>query len=119
MWAIHHTALVRGAPPRRAVGIRRPAHFAGMPPKPRTDRAPASLRRRFLRSRLALLAAALLMAPAIAADIPVTSASLRVEAGAVPLSEEFDVTLTPAHEQAHDNDIPLYYTIDFELEQTR
>jgi len=66
-----------------------------------------------------MLAAALLMAPAIAADIPVTSASLRVEEGAVLLSAEFDFTLTPALEQALDKGIPLYFTIDFELARTR
>jgi hypothetical protein len=119
MWAARHTALVRGASPRRAVGIRPRARFAGMLPNPRTDRAPASLRRCFLRSLLAMLAVTLLTAPGFAADIPVTSASLQVEEGGVLLSAEFDFSLTPALEQALDKGIPLYFTIDFELSRTR
>jgi len=119
MWATGRIALLHGAPPRRADGIGRSARFAGMPPKPRTDPAPASLRRRFLWSLPALLAAALLTTPLRAADIPVTSASLRVEDGEVLLSTEFDFSLTPALEQALDKGVALYFTIDFELTRTR
>ena len=118
MWAAGRIALLHGAPPRRAVGIGRSARFAGMPPKPCTDPGPASLRRRFPWLLPALLAALLATAVA-AADIPVTSASLRVEEGEVYLSAEFDFALTPALEQALDKGIPLYFTIDFELARTR
>lgn len=90
-----------------------------MPTSPRPARAPASPRRRLLQSLPALLAAAFIAAPAAAADIPVTSASLRVEEREVLLSAEFGFALTPALEQALDKGIPLYFTIDFELARAR
>jgi hypothetical protein len=119
MWGARHTGLLHGAASRRPAAIRRHARPAGMPPNPRTISAPASPRRRFLRSVTALLAAQLVAAPAIAADIPVTSASLRIEDGDVLLSAEFDFALTAALEQALDKGIPLYFTIDFDLARTR
>jgi hypothetical protein len=114
-----NTALLLGAPPSRPVGIRPPAHPAGMPPIPRTVRAPRPLRRRVLLSILAALASLLLAAPAAAASIPVTSASLRIDDEEVLLSAEFDFSLTPALEEALEKGIPLYFTIEFELARTR
>ena len=54
-----------------------------------------------------------------AADIPLASASLRVEDDELLLSAEFDVNLTPALEQALDKGVPLYFTIEFELKRPR
>jgi hypothetical protein len=90
-----------------------------MPPTPRSDRAPASPRRR--RLLLGVVAAAVIFAPrrTRADNIPVNAASLRVDEGDVVLSAEFGVSLTPALEQALDKGVPLYFTIEFELARTR
>lgn len=61
----------------------------------------------------------MLARPAGADNIPVTSASLRIEEGEVLLSAEFQFSLTPALEEALDKGIPLYFTIDFDLVRTR
>jgi hypothetical protein len=119
MWGSRHTALLRGAtatPPRRD-----PAHLrpAGMPIDSRIVCAPVPSRRRLLGMMLAVLPAAMLSGAVAAADIPVVSAALRIEEGEVVLSAEFDFRLTPALEQALDKGIPLYFTIDFELERRR
>jgi hypothetical protein len=90
-----------------------------MPPTPRSDRAPASPRRRRLVLGLAAAAALFATPLARAANIPVNSASLRVDEGDVLLSAEFGVSLTPALEQALDKGVPLYFTIEFELVRTR
>ena len=90
-----------------------------MPPTPRSDRAPASPRRRRLLAGLAAAALPLATAPARADNIPVNSASLRVDEGDVLLSAEFGVSLTPALEQALDKGVPLYFAIEFELVRTR
>jgi hypothetical protein len=92
------------------------ARPAGMPPSFRIDRAP---RRRFLLALVVLLGGASIGLPAAADEIPVTSASLRVEDGEVLLSAEFALSLTPALEQALDKGVALYFTIDFELTRTR
>jgi hypothetical protein len=112
MWSSRHTALRRGAPTRAGL-VARPA---GMPPSVRIDRAP---RRRFLFALVVLLGGASIGLAAAADEIPVTSASLRVEDGEVLLSAEFALSLTPALEQALDKGVALYFTIDFELTRTR
>jgi hypothetical protein len=91
--------------------------LAGMPPILRLD-PPALSRRRFI--GVAVAAASALCLPAAgAADIPVTSASLRVDDDELLLSAEFDVDLTPALEQALDKGVPLYFTIEFDLKRPR
>jgi hypothetical protein len=92
---------------------------AGMPPFLRIDRAPVTPWRRFLHALVALLCAVCVAAPALADDIPVKSASLRVEDGEVLLAADFDVSLTSALEQALDKGVALYFTIDFELSRMR
>ncbi|MGE5171648.1 MAG: DUF4390 domain-containing protein [Rudaea sp.] len=76
-------------------------------------------RRRFLRAGAGMLLALAALSPALADEIPVTSASLRIEDDELLLSAEFDVSLTPALEEALDKGVPLYFTIDFELVRTR
>lgn len=112
MWRSRHTALGPGAPSRAGLGARP----AGMPPSVRIDRAS---RRRFLYALVASFAGAWIPPVAIADEIPVTSASLRVDSGEVLLSAEFAFALTPALEQALDKGVALYFTIDFELSRTR
>jgi hypothetical protein len=90
-----------------------------MPPADPMHRAQDSLRRRFLRAGAVMLLALAALRPALADEIPVTSASLGVEDGDVLLSAEFDVSLTPALEEALDKGVPLYFTIDFELVRAR
>ena len=115
MWCLGHAAALRGATPRPGLGMRP----AGMPPSLRIDRAPAMRRRRFLISLIALFGGAWIAAPAAADEIPVKSASLRVDEGDVVLSADFDLALTPALEQALDKGVALYFTIEFELSRTR
>ena len=109
------TALRHRAPPRPVPGTRP----AGMPPSVRIDRAPVTPRRRFLRICVALPGVAVFARSARADEIPVTSASLRVEDDEVLLSAEFDFSLTPALEEALDKGIALYFTVEFELSRTR
>ena len=90
-----------------------------MPPSLRIDRGPATARRRFLITLIALCAVAVIARPADADEIPVKSASLRIDEGEVLLSAEFDLSLTPALEQALDKGVALYFTIEFELSRTR
>ena len=97
-------------------GVR--VRLAGMPPILRPN-PPALTRRCFIRIVVAMLAFVACMHGASAADIPVTSASLRVDDDEVLLAAEFDVNLTPALEQALDKGVPLYFTIEFELKRPR
>ena len=108
----------RSKPRRPGTGIS-PSRPAGMPPNPRSDRAPASPVRRKVVGLFALCLALLVGLPASADTIPVVAADLRVEEGDLLLSAEFAFALTPALEQALDKGIPLYFTIDFELVRTR
>ena len=108
----------RSKPRRPGTGIS-PSRPAGMPPNPRSDRAPASPIRRKVVGLFALCLALLVGLPASADTIPVVAADLRVEEGDLLLSAEFAFALTPALEQALDKGIPLYFTIDFELVRTR
>ena len=90
-----------------------------MPLTPRSDpaRAPHP-RRRALRVLVAALGA--VAAPWPRADtIPTVSASLRIEGDDVLLSAEFAFALTPALEEALEKGIPLYFTIEFDLQRTR
>jgi len=113
MWWVRHTTLRQRAL-RPAFGARP----AGMPPILRIDRAPVMPWRRFFCALVVLIAVC--GATRLAADeIPVTSASLRVEDGEVRLTADFNVSLTPALEQALDKGVPLYFTIDFELQRPR
>jgi hypothetical protein len=91
--------------------------LAGMPHTLRPIRSRVSPRRSVLR----LVVAAFVTATVVAAagDIPVTSASLAVDGDEIVLSAEFDVDLTPALEQALDKGVPLYFTIEFELQRPR
>ena len=113
MWWVRHTTLRQRAL-RPALGARP----AGMPPILRIDRAPDMPWRRFF-CALAVLIAICGARPLAADEIPVTSASLRVEDGEVRLTAEFNVSLTPALEQALDKGVPLYFTIEFELLRMR
>ena len=90
-----------------------------MPLIPCSDSARAPHpRRRALRFFVASLIA--LAAPSPRADtIPTVSASLSIDDGDVLLSAEFAFALTPALEQALEKGIPLYFTIEFELQRTR
>jgi hypothetical protein len=90
-----------------------------MPPTDPMHRAQDRLRRRFLRAGAGALLALVALAPALADEIPVTSASLRIDDGEVLLSAEFDVSLTPALQEALDKGVPLYFTIDFDLVRAR
>jgi len=113
MWWVRHTTLRQRAL-RHAFGARP----AGMPPILRIDRAPVMPWRRFFCALVVLIAVC--GATRLAADeIPVTSASLRVEDGEVRLTADFNVSLTPALEQALDKGVPLYFTIEFELLRMR
>jgi len=76
-------------------------------------------RRRLLIALIALCASAGIARPAAADEIPVKSASLAIDEGELLLSAEFDVSLTPALEQALDKGVALYFTIEFELSRTR
>jgi len=58
-------------------------------------------------------------APARADVVPVKSADLRIAEGDAVLSAEFELTLTPALEEALEKGIPLYFTIEFELARSR
>ena len=115
MWCLGHAAALRGASPRPGLGARP----AGMPPSLRIDRAPVTPRRRFLIALIALFGSAWIAQPAAADEIPVKSASLRIDEGDVLLSAEFDLSLTPALEQALEKGVALYFTIEFELSRTR
>jgi hypothetical protein len=115
MWCSGHGTLPLGAPRRR--GLEAPV--ARMPPSPCIDRAPIAPRRRFLRTLAVLCAGAAFANAALADEIAVASASLRVDEDDVLLSAEFGLALTPALEQALDKGIALYFTIDFELLRTR
>jgi uncharacterized protein DUF4390 len=90
-----------------------------MPPSLRIDHAPVTQRRRFLIALIALSGSAWVAQPVAADEIPVKSASLRIVEDEVLLTAEFDLSLTPALEQALDKGVALYFTIDFELSRTR
>ena len=91
-----------------------------MPPILRIDRAPVTPWRRLLCALLWALIAAMGGATLARADeIPVSAASLKVEDDEVRLTAEFNVSLTPALEQALDKGVPLYFTIEFELLRSR
>jgi len=51
--------------------------------------------------------------------VPVKAAELRIAEGDLVLSAEFDLTLTPALEEALEKGIALYFTTEFELSRTR
>ena len=114
MGCARRTTLWQRAFARPAFGARP----AGMPPILRIDRAPVPPRRRFL-CALAVLLVVCTPTPGAADEIPVTSASLRVEDDEVLLTADFNVSLTPALEQALDKGIPLYFTVEFELLRAR
>lgn len=90
-----------------------------MPLNPRsTDARVHNPRRHVL--RLLVVSVVALAAPQPRADtIPTISASLAVDEGDVLLSAEFGFALTPALEEALEKGIPLYFTIEFELQRTR
>jgi hypothetical protein len=69
--------------------------------------------------RLLVACALLACLTALADVIPVRSTDLRVEEGDVLLSGQFDVTLTPALEEALHKGIPLYFLVEFELTRPR
>ena len=107
------TARLPGASP----GVR--LRTAGMPQTPRLDRPLVTSRRRFVGALAAALVGCALPSAAAAADIPVGSASLRIDGDEIVLSVDFEVDLTPALEQALDKGVPLYFTIEFELTRPR
>ena len=77
-------------------------------------------RRRTVTLLRALAALVLLAcATALADTIPLRSTELRVEDSDVLLSAQFDVTLTPALEEALRKGVPLYFTVEFELTRPR
>jgi len=82
-------------------------------PRPTPALPSRSKAQRFLHVVLALVLLA--CPPALADEIPVRSADLRVEEGEVLLSAQFDVALTPALEQALQKGIPLYFVVEFQL----
>jgi len=86
---------------------------------PRPALVPASPLRRATLRALAALVLVTLAGPAGADTVPVKAAELRLEEGDLLLTAEFDVTLTPALEEALDKGIALYFTIEFELGRTR
>jgi len=86
-------------------------------PRPTPALPSRSKARRFLHVVLALVLIA--CPPALADEIPVRSADLRVEEGEVLLSAQFDVALTPALEQALQKGIPLYFVVEFQLTRPR
>jgi len=104
-----------GASLRPGVRLR----LAGMPPTLRPTRTSVAARRRFLRVALASLLGMCAGRTAQAGDIPVASASLSIDGDEILLAAEFEVDLTPALEQALDKGVPLYFTIDFELQRPR
>jgi hypothetical protein len=115
MRCVRNATLPHRALARPAFGARP----AGMPPIVCIDRAPVTPWRRLLCALAALVFAGCFAARATADEIPVKSASLRVDDDEVLLAAEFDVSLTPALQQALDKGVPLYFTIDFELSRTR
>ena len=119
MWSSRHTALLHGAS-QRCPGTGTSLKLRpGMPPPPRTVRAPCpSHRRRFI-ATLGVLALTFPATSARADTIPTVSAELRVEEGDVLLNAEFDFALTPALEQALEKGIPLYFTIELEILRAR
>lgn len=90
-----------------------------MQPNLQRDSVPASTTRRRLLAAAAGAAITLAAARAIADSVPVRGASLAIEDGEVLLSAEFDFALTPTLEEALEKGIPLYFTIEFELERAR
>lgn len=90
-----------------------------MSTSPRPALVPASPLRRATLRALAALALAALTGTAAADTVPVKAAELRLEEGDLLLTAEFDVTLTPALEEALEKGIALYFTIEFELGRTR
>ncbi len=90
-----------------------------MPTTPRPAPLPPSRLRRALLRGFAALALVPACGVAHADVVPVKSAELRIAEGEVQLSADFDVTLTPALDEALEKGIPLYFTIEFELSRTR
>ena len=86
---------------------------------PRPALVPASPLRRAALRALAALVLVMLAGPAAADTVPMKTAELRLEEGDLLLTAEFDVTLTPALEEALEKGIALYFTIEFELGRTR
>lgn len=79
---------------------------------------PSRARRAVLRAIVAIAFAAAI-GDARADVVPVRSAELRIGEGDLALSAEFDLTLTPALEEALEKGIALYFTIEFELSRAR
>jgi uncharacterized protein DUF4390 len=87
------------------------------PPRP-APLSPSRARRAALRAIAAFLLAAA-MGDVQADVVPVKAAELRIAEGDLVLSAEFDLTLTPALEEALEKGIALYFTTEFELSRTR
>ena len=90
-----------------------------MPLNPRSTDARVHTPRRHVLRLLAASVVALAGSLPRADTIPTISANLSVDEGDVLLSAEFGFALTPALEEALEKGIPLYFTIEFELQRTR
>jgi len=91
-----------------------------MPCSRRVDAAPLRASARAVLVLLMLATLAFAYVPSAHADVvPVESAELRVDDQDLLLSADFDLTLTPALEEALQKGIPLYFTTEFELVRTR
>jgi hypothetical protein len=90
-----------------------------MPTPPRPVPHSLSRARRAALRAIAAVVLAAAIGGAHADVVPVKSAELRIAEGDLQLSAEFELTLTPALEEALEKGIPLYFTIEFELARTR
>jgi len=91
-----------------------------MPCSRRVDAAPLRASAHAVLVLLMLATLAFAYVPSAHADVvPVESAELRVDDQDLLLSADFDLTLTPALEEALQKGIPLYFTTEFELVRTR
>ncbi len=113
-------APLADSPPRRRNHL---PIVAGMPlrfPLAAPERPVAPLRPTLAALAAFALAACLAFAASVHADtIPVKTANLRVEEGDVLLNAEFELTLNSTLEEALQNGIPLYFTLEFELFRAR
>ena len=90
-----------------------------MPLNPRSTDARVHNPRRHVLRLLVASVVAVAASLSRADTIPTISASLSIDEGDVLLSAEFGFALTPALEEALEKGIPLYFTIEFELQRTR
>jgi len=90
-----------------------------MPLNPRSTDARVHNRRRHVLRLLVASVVAVAASLSRADTIPTISASLSIDEGDVLLSAEFGFALTPVLEEALEKGIPLYFTIEFELQRTR